>query len=134
MSLLSAPASIYLPCIPNFCWQLLTSFSSPYLTLSPIFALLGGCRLTSSPLLFSPTLVIIYISHCFCSSPKLPCLIYSPSPLWPFLRSDIEAIWWIKVSQTVHRNKSPLSPALFSEYPAHRRVLALSISNRIVVP
>lgn len=55
MSLLSAPASIYLPCIPNFCWQLLTSFSSSYLTLSPIFSLLGGCRLTSSPLLFSPT-------------------------------------------------------------------------------
>lgn len=69
-------------------------------------ALPGACRLNPSPFVLSPIPTNVLHLH-FLSSLDLPAVsfFFPLSLLRPLLGSDIKAIWWVRLSQTVHRNK-----------------------------
>lgn len=126
--------SCFLWGVTDSSWLLLTPGPPPCSTLTPIVLPVACCS-TSSPFVLSST--PNHVLH-------LPSLVLlQPTPVSIYFSLPAQAcpgqwhkgnIWWIRLSQIVHRKQSPLLPALYNGKPAHRHVLAYSISNRIVVP
>lgn len=89
--------------VTDTCWQLLTLV--PLLAQHPPYFFSPPWCL---PLIIS-LFPLIYPQSCFLHLPLLvllqPVSFISPFLLRPVLSSDIKAIWWMRLSQTVHRNK-----------------------------
>lgn len=68
-------------------------------------ALPGACRSSPFVLPSTPNHVLHLPSLVLPQPYPPPVSFISPSLLRPVLSSDLKAIWWMRLSQTVHRNK-----------------------------